>query len=114
MVGMHDHDRRETRATEPIKELARHALRNDDRQPRVNAEPSHMRNSRNSAGQIGKLLIDERERIAAGENYFVDRRVGRDAVESRLPSGGRLGGTSVRILAAKAVPAMNRASPGCN
>jgi hypothetical protein len=67
---------------------------------------------RNSLGEFGEPLIDQRERIAAGEDYFVDFRQASDLLERGLPVGERLWRLLIRKMPPETVPAVNGTRPG--
>ena len=110
---MHDDDRREPRAAQQVDEFVGHALRNHDRQPRVDPQPPQVRNRRQLFDQLGERVIDDHQRIAAAEDHFVDRS---DRPQSRrAPAANRRATaalSAVRKVAAEAVAAVDRADAG--
>src|SRR5690606_40716724 len=59
-----------------------------------------------------ELGVGQRKRVAAGEDDFFDSGVGADALQRRLPSGGRSGLLGIGEVAAEAVAAVDRAAAG--
>src|SRR3546814_2311624 len=60
-------------------------------------------------GQLGR---GQRQRVAAGQDYFVDGGVGRDRRHRFPPAAGRRGFLGVGEVAAETVPAVHRAAAG--
>ena len=85
VVGMDDHDCLQTALAEPAKKIVGNSVWQDDRQASVDSEPPQMRDRFKSVEQIAKPLVRQHERIATAEQHFLDRRVGGDRIECRLP-----------------------------
>src|SRR3546814_8594256 len=64
------------------------------------------------ADQFGQLVIGQRQRIAAGQNHFLDAAISRYFGQRRRPviAGGEL--LRVREMTTKTVAAMHRAGAG--
>ena len=82
VIGVEHDDRRQPGAAEHIDQFVGHALRNHNRQPRMNSQPPQVRNTRERIDQLRQRRIDERQRIAAAENHFVHALVGRDLIDA--------------------------------
>jgi hypothetical protein len=63
-------------------------------------------------GERGQLVVDDRQRIAAAEEHFIDGWVGGEPFEGGGPGVERSRGFVVRVVAAEAVTAMDGAGPG--
>ena len=94
MVGVDNDDRRQARAGKPGEQFVADALGNDDRQPCVNAQSAHMGDRGQSFGQGGQEVVDQHQRISARKQYLVQRTIGRDLCQRRLPSGKRFGASA--------------------
>ena len=109
MIRMDHHPGREPRAGEPAEQFIRHALRQHDRQSRVNAQSLEVRNFGKALGQRGESFIHQRQGITAAKDHFVNRLVRGNVVDRWLPRRQPFRRRFVRKVAPKTVAAMHRA-----
>jgi len=112
VVGVDDQDGSEASAAEPVEKALRNALGDDDGEAGVDAEAADVGNPGDAVGELGEVGIDERERVAAGEDDFVQCGVGGEEIEGGLPGVGGTRGFAVRIVPAEAVAAVDGAGAG--
>ncbi len=77
----------------------------------MNTQPAEVGNFGEALGKAGEQVVNQRQRIAAAENDFVDRTIGRDFVDRRPPLVERVGALVIREMPAETVAAMDGAGP---
>src|SRR3954451_19981349 len=80
----------------------------------MNPQALQVRYVCDSVDQFRKRGIDQRERIAATKNNFVQALVGRNLIERRLPFCDRAWGFSVRKMSSKTVTTMHGTRACCD
>ena len=102
----HDRNRR-ARVAQQLDQFRGHALRDHDRQTRVDADAAHVRDCVEPVDQAAQRRVLQHQRVAAGQDHFADARVALDRRERRKRD--RLLMIRVRKRAAKTVAAVHRA-----
>ena len=112
VVGVNYHDRREPRGRDRCEQAGGDALGDYDGQSGVNSQAAQMWDVGESTDELGQVVVDQRERVAAAEDHLIDARVGGDLVDGRLPGGGRFGHLLVGKMSAETIAAVHGAGSG--
>ncbi len=112
VVGMDHEGQRPGQASQPLHQFIVHAFGQHHRQPAVDAQAADVGDRRQRRGQLRQLGGGQRQRVAAGQDHFVDRRVGGNGRQRRFPAAA--GGILARIveMAAETIAAVDRAAAG--
>ena len=112
VVGMDHEGQRPGQAGQPVHEFVVHAFGQHHRQPAVDAQAAHVGDRGQRRGQLRQLGGGQRQRVAAGQDHLVDRRVGGNGRQRLFP--GAAGGVFPGIveMAAETIAAVDRAAAG--
>jgi hypothetical protein len=75
MIHVQNENNRQSKLSQPLCQSRIHAGGQDDRLPRMDAEPAHVWDSLQRVCQAGEARVAQREWIAAAEDHFFDRGV---------------------------------------
>ena len=112
VVGVDHHDHRPRQRAQPLAQLGVHPLGQHDRQAGMDAQAPYMGNGAQGLGEFGELGGGQRQRIAARQQYLLDRGVRADHLERRGPAARRGGLLGIREVTAKAIAAVHGATAG--
>lgn len=106
VIGMNHNQRRQACSAKPGEQSFVHALRNQNGQTRVYSQTLKMRNRCEALDERFELRVDERQRIAATEDDFIERLVRFDGSQRRFPGNHSMRTIFVGKMSPKAVATM--------